>query len=179
MNDRTPDHSTQDSGRRQVSRAGAAWKASLWIGLLLTVLVVSVGAAEVRNGVDFSDWLSGAQGMLEATQRYDASPKPILVYFYTDWCGYCRQFERQLLSSKELQNYLDDEVLAVRINPEHGGGNAQISDRYRVRGYPALFVHSANSKVISRIDRVLVEDGKPRLMTPNEFIEVIERAGAR
>lgn len=147
--------------------------------LIVCAAAASAGSAEVRNGVDFSSWLAGAQGMLEAAQRYEASPKPILVYFYTDWCGYCRQFERELLTSKQLQNFLEDEVLAVRINPEHGGGNAQIGERYGVRGYPALFVHSAKSKVVSRIDRMQMVDGSPTLMTPDEFIGVIERAGSR
>ena len=131
-----------------------------------------------RNGVDFSNWKYGAEGMLEATQQYEVDPKPILLYFYTDWCGYCRQFERELLTSKELQNFLEDEVIAVRINPERDNG-ARISRRYGVRGFPALFVHSSESKVISRVDRMKVVEGRPQLMTPAEFIDVVRQAGSR
>jgi thiol:disulfide interchange protein len=161
----------------------SSWRFALTASTILIVAAAlgagAAGSAETRNGVDFSSWLMGAEGMLEATQRFDANPKPILVYFYTDWCGYCRQFESELLTSKELQNYLDDEVLAVRINPEQGAGNSQIGRRYGVGGYPALFVHSAESKVVSRIERMEVVDGKPRLLSPTQFIEVIEKAGSR
>ncbi|REJ73459.1 MAG: thioredoxin family protein [Acidobacteria bacterium] len=158
--------------------AGTATTAGCLV-LLGLLLALPAAPTENRNGVDFSTWLEGASGMLEATQRFDANPKPILVYFYTDWCGYCRQFERDLLASEEVQSYLRDEVLAVRINPEKGGGDAQVSRRYGVRGFPALFVHSAESKVVSRVDRMEVVDGRPRLLSPSQFIEVLDRAGSR
>ena len=162
---------------KSISRTTARSAAVLTL-LLLCALVAWAQPDGSRNGVDFSTWKYGPEGMLEASQQYEADPKPILLYFYTDWCGYCRQFERELLTSKELQNYLEDEVIAVRINPERDNG-ARISRRYGVRGFPALFVHSSESKVISRVDRMKVVEGRPQLMTPAEFIDVVRQAGSR
>lgn len=127
---------------------------------------------------DFSGWLNGAEGMYEASRLYDERAQPIFVYFYTDWCGYCRQFERELLSSSQVDEYLDD-IVAVRINPESGPVEAAIGQRYRVNGFPALFVHSSESKTISRVERMEIIDGRPSLKSPGAFIDVLKQAGAR
>jgi thiol:disulfide interchange protein len=127
---------------------------------------------------DFSSWYAGAEGLTEALRRSEAERKPLLLYFYTDWCGYCRQFERELLTEPELADYLKS-IVAVRVNPEAGPAEAVLARRYGVHSFPTLFVHSGESPVVSQIDRVRVVDGRPVLMSPGLFIDVVKTAGAR
>jgi thiol:disulfide interchange protein len=144
------------------------------------LLVGAVAANEGTSGFDPAAWLQGADGLygaLESIKEKDSAP-PLVVYFYTDWCGYCRQFERELLGTGPVKKYFQD-VLAVRINPENGARERQIADYYGVSGFPAFFVHSNKSKTLSRIERMRVEGGKPRLMTPDEFIATVRTAGGR
>ncbi len=102
----------------------------------------------------------------------------MLVYFYADWCNYCRQFEKELLSDSGVHDYLKD-LIVVRINPEAGQAERRFGDMYGVNGYPSLFVHSSESKTLSRIDRMKLDDGKPRMMSPEEFIGTVTEAAAR
>lgn len=127
---------------------------------------------------DFSGWLDGADGLAAAIPLGQEQRKPLLLYFYTDWCGYCRQFERELLTQTELRDYLAS-IVAVRINPESGPAEAAMAHRYGVRSFPSLFVHSGESKAVSRVDRVELVRGRPVLMAPAKFIDVIKTAGAR
>ncbi len=60
------------------------------------------------------------------------------MYFYTDWCPYCRKFEKHTLADGGVKKVLDGFVL-VRINPEDGSRENQIAQQYRVDGYPAVF----------------------------------------
>lgn len=144
----------------------------------LVLLLLGLPSSASEPAPDWSSWLNGAPGMLEAIERYQEEPRPILVYFYTDWCGYCRQFERELLSDERVGAYVDD-IIAVRINPEQGREESAISQRYRVSGYPGIFMHSATSKSLSRIDRMTVVEGRPMLLDPDAFIEVLRGAGSR
>jgi thiol-disulfide isomerase/thioredoxin len=140
----------------------------------------SLAATPKSGDFDPATWLQGAEGLIGAIEslKEKQPAAPMVVYFYTDWCGYCRQFERELLGTAPVKKYFE-EVLAVRINPEAGSRERQIADYYGVSGYPAFFVHSGRSKTLSRVERMRVENGQPRLMTPPEFIDAVRSAGTR
>jgi thiol-disulfide isomerase/thioredoxin len=127
---------------------------------------------------DFSSWLEDAPGMIEAARRFEQEPAPIFVYFYTDWCPYCRQLERELLSSELVADFLEG-VVAVRINAEGGPAEQEIARRYGVRGYPALFMLSSESRTWSVVERMELEDGRPKLKEPGAFVDTLKQASAR
>lgn len=61
--------------------------------------------------------------------------KPIILYFYTDWCGYCRRFTPEVNALAE--KYKKDSFY-VMVN----GGvqeNEELFRRFNVRGVPTLF----------------------------------------
>lgn len=155
-------------------------KRTLPLALCLALLAATLGAAGANEAptVDFSGWFNGVEGMVEAGRLYEQQPQPVFLYFYADWCPYCRQLERELLSSKVVEDYLAD-ILAVRINPEAGPAEAQIAQRYGVAGYPALFVLSGESKTLSPIDRMAMKDGRLQLVSPAAFVDLLKTAGAR
>jgi thiol-disulfide isomerase/thioredoxin len=143
--------------------------------------VLAVGGSEASDsGVDPQAWYQGADGLYDAlvVLQEEKTPPPLVVYFYTDWCGYCRQFERELLGTEPIKKYFKD-MLIVRINPEKGKREREIADYYGVSGYPSFFVHSNRSKTLSRVDRMKVADGEPVLMSPDEFINAVRTAGQR
>jgi thiol-disulfide isomerase/thioredoxin len=155
---------------------------NVWLMCAVVGLVVgsAVAATDGASGFDAAVWLQGAEGLygaLDSIKEKESAP-PMVVYFYTDWCGYCRQFERELLGTGPVKKYFED-VLAVRINPEKGSRERQIADYYGVSGYPAFFVHSNRSKTLSRVERTKLEGGQPVLMTPDEFISTVRGAGER
>ena len=139
----------------------------------------AVSAADSGAGAfDGEIWMQGADGLYEAIRVLEESPQAMVVYFYTDWCGYCRQFERELLGTSEVKEYFED-VLTVRINPEQGADERKIADYYGVQGYPGFFVHSGHTKTLSRVERMKLSGGEPRIMSPGEFIGAVAAAAAR
>jgi thiol-disulfide isomerase/thioredoxin len=151
--------------------------------LTLLLLLAAGGRAEEQAGSAAGRWeeawLQGAPGMFEAIERFEQERRPLAVYFYTDWCGYCREFERRLLSTAEVQAFARKEAIAVRINPEETAEAREIASYYGVNGYPAFFIHSGNSRVVSPVSRYSgVVDGRPQFLQPEQFVENCRRAGA-
>jgi thiol:disulfide interchange protein len=151
---------------------------SLCFSLLFAAAVGAPLSGASAERPSFDGWLNGQDGMREAMRLQEEQGRPIFVYFYTDWCPYCRQFEKELLSKDYVQQYLGG-VIRVRVNPEKGPGELMISRHYGVQGYPALFMHSSRSKVLSAINRLAIEDGQPRLLEAEEFVDVLREAAER
>jgi thiol:disulfide interchange protein len=125
----------------------------------------------------FSDWYEGSQGYQKALEESRKAGKPIAVYFYTDWCGYCRQLERELLNTPKVQDHLRS-VVRVRIYPEKGAGEQRLAQRYGVSGYPTFFIQPGADKNPRRINRSVDNGFERRLMTPAEFVETLRQAAA-
>ncbi len=150
---------------------------------LLGVLLFASLACVTPVPADWQDisWFDDAAGYAEALTEAEAADKPVLVYFYTDWCPYCRQLNSELLAADEVQRELAG-MLAVRVNAERGPDERSLAAHYRVRGYPALFLYSVNAgngypggdfRPIRRT--VSGEDGV-RLKTPTEFVATLQAA---
>jgi len=64
--------------------------------------------------------------------------KPVFLEFYTTWCGPCKLFEREVLSSPEVYQYMNDNFINVKIDAESGEGPA-LAQRYLVTQYPTMY----------------------------------------
>jgi len=44
--------------------------------------------------------------------------KPVLLYFYTDWCVYCKKMEKNAFKNSEVISELKETFYAVKMNAE-------------------------------------------------------------
>ena len=117
------------------------------------------------------DWLEGASGYEDARRSLRDRPYPILVYFYTDWCGYCRRLESNLLTDYDTERFLADETIRVKINPESGSEEARIAEQFGVGGYPSLFLVMGDRAP----EAFSPYEGEQRLMSPGAFEQAVNR----
>ena len=96
------------------------------------------------------------EGNLQSTlDRAAAENKLVMVDFYTDWCGWCKKFDRQTLTDSRVQQSLS-RVLTIRLNAEQEGRGA--ANTYQVSGYPTIVFLDKHGKVIGRIDGFMEPD---------------------
>jgi len=83
-------------------------------------------------------WYEDAAGYEKALRDQRVHHVPIFVYFRVDWCPHCRAFD-ELADGYEVRSKLN-EVIKVRVNPEHGAAEKALQAQYGSSTYPALFL---------------------------------------
>ena len=143
------------------------------VPVLGAILWLSCAGGLFAAGPGGPDMFSrGASGFRGAAQRSLANGKPLFLYFYTDWCGYCRQFERELLSSAAVIKALGQFEVAA-VNPESGDEEAALGDSYGIQSFPTLLVQTPGPQGPVALRRIIEEGGGARLMTPDEFVKAL------
>jgi thiol:disulfide interchange protein len=77
--------------------------------------------------------------------------RPVMVKFYTDWCGVCRKMDSEVFTKVNVQEALQDGFVAVKVNPEKSDGGARLAEQYRVEGFPTMVFLNADGSEIHRV----------------------------
>jgi thiol:disulfide interchange protein len=113
-------------------------------------------------------WYEGDQ-YEKARDEQEKTGAAMVLYVYTDWCPYCRAFEKGLLFTSEVERYLRDNVVKIRINPETSPAAAALARRLGAQGYPSFYLRRPGRPP----ERVAVRAGG-RLKPPAEFVAELE-----
>ncbi|MBM4305284.1 MAG: tetratricopeptide repeat protein [Deltaproteobacteria bacterium] len=70
-----------------------------------------------------------------------------MLYFYTDWCGWCKKMEKESFSDKGLNGLLD-QFIKVKID---GDKEKQTTQKYGITGYPTLVFTDSEGEVIEKM----------------------------
>ncbi len=96
--------------------------------ILLGLLVLCV--------VSFGGWFGSLK---EGVEKAKEQKKPLVIYFYSKYCSYCRHFEEFTLSKDEVQNTLEKfVVVSLDISSEEG---SQWARKLGVPGVPTMVVY--------------------------------------
>lgn len=125
-----------------------------------------------------SDWYEDAKGYNEAWAQHKSTGKTMLIYVYSPTCGYCHRFEEELLSAAELKTFLEP-FLKVHLYPGNGSAEERLATRWRISGYPTVFLKFSTSKKLYEVSPFVRKDGKWALLSPEAFIQGIQQTGDR
>lgn len=90
-------------------------------------------------------WFEGAGGYQEALATSRKTGAPIFLYVHTDWCGYCKKFEKSLLVNANVNVALSN-FIKVKLNPEDGADEKLIHTSLGGGGYPSIYSKLPNTK---------------------------------
>ena len=80
----------------------------------------------------------------QSIQKAIETEKPMVVWFYTDWCRYCQKFApsfKKLTNKKEIkENY------AIAYVNAEDPVNASFVREYNVEGYPTVYLITKDKK---------------------------------
>ena len=132
-------------------------------------------AARAVNGPDA--WYEGPDGYEAADGLHRTQHDAIIVYFYTDWCPYCKKLDRDLLPAPEMREFLKS-VIKVRINPENGERELALARKFDVHGFPSVFVVPRESDMQTKVYPFKRIGGTFQALSPADFAQACKRAGA-
>jgi len=91
------------------------------------------------------EWFEG--GFKKALAKAKKSGRPIIVDFYADWCGPCREMEETTFQDAGISK-LSRNFIAVRVNVDD---NAELADQYGVSSIPDVRLLDAGGNQITRM----------------------------
>ena len=91
--------------------------------------------------------------------------KPVFIDFYADWCAPCKVLEESVFMDYDVAEYMNKNVINVRVNIEKGKG-ASIKEQMYVRVLPTLLFLDSNGDEIARKEALpLIEEFKKMMKT--------------
>ena len=97
----------------------------------------------------------------KAQQEAKSSHKLLLIDFTgSDWCGYCFQLDRAILSQPQFKDYASKNLVLMEVDFPRGKAqsvdtkrqNQQLAQRYQIEGFPTLVVLDGEGKTVWRYD---------------------------
>ena len=83
----------------------------------------------------------------EGITQSKKSGKPLLVYFYSENCPYCRQMDTYVLSDKEVETFINRNFVYSTVDIDNDEGDL-ISEKYRLHVTPSFLLLDKNGKEI-------------------------------
>lgn len=122
------------------------------IFLMLTLMLIVLASAQLplafaegRSGLIFLKDYKAASQMAIKNNKY------LLVDVYTDWCGWCTKLDQDVFTEPKLVQYLQDNFVVVKLNPEISADNAEFADKYDVQSFPCAVVFDPAGKKLGKI----------------------------
>ena len=108
-------------------------------------LIIAASSTATIAEVHFQD-LTFANAMKQAKKE----KKIIMVDYYTTWCKWCKELDRNTYSSDELGKYADDNIISLKLDAEKGEGST-LAKGSGISGFPTIIFYNADGKEIHRV----------------------------
>jgi thioredoxin-related protein len=80
-------------------------------------------------------------------ERAGAEGKPMVVFFFTTWCGYCKKMDRVTWKDPAVIDELSRNFVAARVDVERSEG---LAAPYGIATYPTIVMLDGGGREISR-----------------------------
>ncbi|MGQ0634877.1 MAG: thioredoxin family protein [Planctomycetaceae bacterium] len=121
----------------------------LWLVGAVAAAIVVRAAEPTAETV----WLSDFTTAQTEAQKLN---RPLVVHFYTRWCGPCRTMEREVLNTPQVVKLLEDGFVAVKVDVEKA---PKVQAKYRVEHLPTDMILGPDGKVLHRSEGFELKSG--------------------
>ena len=132
--------------------------------LLCALLVMAAGCSPQASSSTMAEsggiaWMRDLSAAKELAQSEN---KPILIDFYTEWCGWCKKLDKDTYQNGRVIAQAEAFV-CVKIDAEK---NQQLAREFNVRGFPSTAFLQPDGSLIEVV---------PGYLPPDNFLELLER----
>jgi len=125
---------------------------------LATAILLAIGLICITTAHADLAWETDYK---KAQEEARANHKLVLLNFTgSDWCGWCIQLDRTILSKPQFKDYANKNLVLVELDfprrkpqsVELTKQNQELAQRYHVDGFPTLVVLNGDGKPVWRYD---------------------------
>lgn len=124
--------------------------------VVIIALLASCGEGEPQREASHADqWVTFDVGMTLAAKE----KKPVIIDFYTSWCRWCKVMDEKTFSDPEVQAYLAEHFVTIRLNAESRSERytyrgkeyspVDLTRSFKVRGFPSLAYLDGDGELIT------------------------------
>ncbi len=146
-------------------------KALVLLGIIFVIGIAGCGGREASKETPVGDvWLSFNSGMKLALR----DKKPVVIDFYTSWCKWCKVMDEKTFSKPEINKYLEENFVAIRINAESRSEKltykgrkytpVELTRRFGVRAFPSIAYLDPEGELITIV---------PGFIPPEMFLPML------
>ncbi|MBQ8635713.1 thioredoxin fold domain-containing protein [bacterium] len=106
----------------------------------------------------------------QSMEKALATKKPMVVFFYTDWCGYCQKFAptfHKVATSKAIKK-----AFAIAYVNCDAPENSKYMQEYNVQGFPTVYVVKGDKKTQLENNTFFTDTAEKDL--PAKMLEIIK-----
>jgi thioredoxin-related protein len=89
-------------------------------------------------------WMS----LEEAMKKVETAPRPVLIDFYTDWCGWCKRMMQTTYANPGLAQYINNNFYAVKFDAEGKDTITYLGQKYAPTGTAPRSTHALAAKLL-------------------------------
>lgn len=93
----------------------------------------------------------------EALAKAKAQNKLLFIDGYAVWCGPCKKMTKTVFLEKEVGDYFDEHMVAIKMDVERGEGPA-IKRKYGISGLPGYIIVDRDDNVVYRFSGAMPTD---------------------
>ena len=83
----------------------------------------------------------------EYAKLRDSIDKKIYIHFWAEWCGFCRQMEKQTFANPAVATQLRKNFFLIKVNTDK---DQRVADAFKVRGLPTNLFLAEDGELIVR-----------------------------
>ncbi len=145
--------------------------------ITLLILIISGFSCKDNNNISAKNedltvkWETISGGLKNA----ELQKKPVLIFFYTEWCIYCKKMISEDFGDPEIAQYLNENFVSVKANPERDNDSfeimgekippAKLMSYTGSRGFPTLLFLNSRIKPVTTI---------PGFVEKNTFLPILK-----
>src|SRR5947209_236865 len=113
--------------------------------IVFSFIVIAALTGCARAEVEFRDVSFAEAKKLSAKEH-----KPIMIDFFTTWCGWCKVLDRKTYTDDNVAKIANEKFICLKIDAEKGEG-VDLAKKLNIGGYPTIVFFTKDGDVIDRV----------------------------